>query len=106
MDGISRTTITTSRSNNSIACLSNSKWWLMLGEVLHATRPPIYARLMNDRGWVPIFVSLCLDICSRACTCQAMKSRDKGVIWMPKPDEVVSFKCATPFSLSNTLIGI
>ncbi len=85
MDGIS----TTSTPNNSLACLSNSKWWLMFGEVLHITRPPIYAQLMDKRGWVPIFVSLLLDICSRACTCQAMKSRYEEASWMPYPDEVV-----------------
>ncbi len=73
---------------NSLARVQ-SKRWLMFGEVLHIARPALYAQLMSKQGWVPILVSLLLDLCSRACTCQAMKSQYQEAGWVPSPHEVV-----------------
>ncbi len=90
-EGTTEDTISTTIPN-SFACLS-SMWWLMFGEVLYIVRPALYAQLMSRRDQVlPIFVSVLLDLCSRVCTCQAMKkSQYQETNWVPFPNEVLIF---------------
>ncbi len=80
------TTISTTIPNSlaRIQC----KRWLMFGEILHIVRPALYAQLMSKRGWGPILISLIVDLWSRACTCQAMKSQYQEAGWVPSPREV------------------